>query len=326
MVSYVVKRILGIIPLVLLGLTLTFFIMRLAPGDPTTKYISSEFDPHLQQEMMNKFGLDQPMPVQYWRWLTSFLQGDFGVSFDRAQPVSSVVSKAIGNTLILSSLALGVSLIFGVFLGMLSAVKQYTRLDDLITIGALFLYSMPGFWLGLMLILLFSLVLGWLPAGGMVSVNYEYLSFGQQIWDRILHLILPVLVLAAASTASTMRYMRASMLDILRQDYIRTARAKGLPERIVYAKHAVRNALSPVVTLFGLSIPFLFSGAAIIEIVFAWPGMGRVMLTSIFQRDYPVAIAVTAIVFGMVLAGNLIADILYSVVDPRIRYQTNQTQ
>ncbi len=324
--SYVVKRITGIIPLVFLGLTLTFFIMRLAPGNPTTKYISPEFDPQLQQEMMRKFGLDQPLPVQYWRWLTSFLQGDFGVSFDRAQPVSSVVKKAIGNTLILSSLALGVSLVFGVLLGMLSAVKQYTRFDDLITIGALFLYSMPGFWLGLMLILLFSLVLGWLPAGGMVSVNYEYLGFGQQIWDRIVHLILPVLVLAAASTASTMRYMRASMLDILRQDYIRTAHAKGLPERIVYAKHAVRNALSPVVTLFGLSIPFLFSGAVIIEIVFAWPGMGRVMLTAIFQRDYPVAIAVTAIVFGMVLVGNLIADILYSVVDPRIRYQTNQTQ
>ncbi|HKJ66447.1 MAG TPA: ABC transporter permease, partial [bacterium] len=309
-----VKRIAGIIPLLLLGLTLTFFIMRLAPGDPTTKYVNPEFDPELRQEMMQKFGLDQPLPVQYWRWLTAFLQGDFGVSFDRAQPVSNVVKRAIGNTLILSSLALGVSLLFGVLLGMLSAIKQYTRFDDLITVGALFLYSMPGFWLGLMLILLFSLVLGWLPAGGMKSVNYDYLSLGQQIWDRISHLILPVFVLAAASTASTMRYMRASMLDILRQDYIRTARAKGLPERIVYAKHAVRNALSPVVTLFGLSIPFLFSGAVIIEIVFAWPGMGRVMLTSILQRDYPVAIAVTAIVFAMVLVGNLVADILYSVV------------
>lgn len=320
MTRYVAKRILTAIPMLWLGLTLTFFIMHLAPGDPTDKYVSPNFDPAVQQLMTKKFGLDQPLYVQYWRWLTSFVQGDFGISFDRARPVRSVIGPYLGNTLILSSLALLVSLTAGVFLGIVSAIHRGSPGDDLLTVGSIFLYSIPGFWLGLMLMLFFSSLLGWLPAGGMVSVNYEYLGLGQRILDRLVHLILPVFVLAAASTASTMRYMRGSMLEIIQQDYIRTARAKGLPERTVILKHAARNALSPVITLFGLSIPYIFSGAVIVEIVFSWPGMGRVMLTSIFQRDYPVTIAVTAIIFAMVLLGNLLADVLYGVVDPRVRY------
>ncbi len=319
MVTYVLKRVAGFFPSLILGLTLTFFIMRLAPGDPTTKYISPEFQPEVQQQMTEQFGLNDPLVVQYWKWLTAFLQGDFGVSFDRSQPVSSVIGPAITNTLILTVLALFVSLTSGVFFGMISAIYRNTRIDNALNAAVLFLYSMPGFWLGIILILLFSLVLGWLPAAEMVSMNYEYLGFSQKILDRLQHLILPVGVLAATSMASTMRYMRSSMVDILQQDYIRTARAKGIPERLIYLKHAARNAISPVITLFGLSIPYLFSGAAIIEIVFAWPGMGRVMLTAILQRNYPVAIAVTAIVFVMVLVGNLLADVLYAIVDPRIR-------
>ncbi|MBD3276158.1 MAG: ABC transporter permease subunit [Candidatus Marinimicrobia bacterium] len=319
MLNYIIRRILSTIPLLLLGLTMTFFIMRLAPGDPTTKYINPDFDPEVRQLMLKKFGLDQPLHIQYWRWLTSFIQGDFGVSFDKSRPVVDVIKDAIFNTLILSSLALMVSLLTGVVLGVLSAVRQYSRFDNVMTLVSLFFYSMPGFWLGLMLILLFSMVLGWLPAGEMRSINYEYMNFAARFADRVVHLILPVFVLGIASAASTMRYMRGSMLEIIRQDFIRTARAKGLNERVVTLKHAARNALSPVVTLFGLSIPFLFSGAVIIEIVFAWPGMGRVMLTSIFARDYPVVIAITAIAFIMVMLGNLIADILYAVVDPRVR-------
>ncbi|MBD3274460.1 MAG: ABC transporter permease subunit [Candidatus Marinimicrobia bacterium] len=320
MLNYIIRRIFATIPLLLLGLTMTFFIMRLAPGDPTTKYINPDFDPEVRQLMLKKFGLDQPLHIQYWRWLTSFIQGDFGVSFDKSRPVVEVIRDAIINTLILSSLALVVSLLTGVILGVLSAIRQYSRFDNVMTVASLFFYSMPSFWLGLMLILIFSLVLGWLPAGGMVSVNYEYMNSAAQLGDRVVHLILPVFVLGIASAASTMRYMRGSMLEIIRQDFIRTARAKGLSERVVNLKHATRNALSPVVTLFGLSIPFLFSGAVITEIVFAWPGMGRVMLTSIFARDYPVTIAITAIAFIMVMLGNLIADILYAVVDPRVRF------
>jgi len=320
MFFYIVRRIAVTIPLILLGLTLTFFIMRLAPGDPTTQYINPDFDPAVKALMMKKFGLDKPLPVQYWRWLTSFLQGDFGISFDRSRPVSEVIQGAVGNTLLLSSLALVISLLTGVILGIISAIKQYSKFDNSMTVLSLFLYSMPSFWLGLMLIILFALILGWLPAGGTISINYDYLSPLGQFWDRVKHLILPVFVLGIGSAASTMRYMRGSMLEIIRQDFIRTARAKGLSEKMINLKHATRNAIIPVVTLFGLSIPFLLSGAVITEIVFAWPGMGRVMITSIFQRDYPVTIAVTAIAFTTVMVGNLVADLLYAVVDPRIRY------
>jgi len=322
MLTYVIRRIGVAIPLIWLGLTLTFFIMRLAPGDPTTQYINPDFDPEVKQLMMKKFGLDKPLHIQYWKWLTSFVQGDFGISFDRSRPVADVINDAIYNTLLLNGLALVISLLTGVILGILSAIKQYSRFDDVMTVTSLFFYSMPSFWLGLMLILIFSYLLGWLPTGGMLSVNYEYMNNWQQFWDRVAHLIMPVFVLGLASAASTMRYMRGSMLEIIRQDFIRTARAKGVSERMVNFKHATRNAILPVVTLFGLSIPFIFSGSIITEIVFAWPGMGRVMLTSIFQRDYPVAIAVVAIIYIMVTMGNLIADIMYAAVDPRVRYDS----
>ncbi|MCF7802928.1 MAG: ABC transporter permease [Candidatus Marinimicrobia bacterium] len=320
MLTYVIRRIGVAIPMIWLGLTLTFFIMRLAPGDPTTQYINPDFDPEVKELMLKKFGLDKPLHVQYWRWLTSFVQGDFGISFDRSRPVADVIEDAIYNTLILNGLALMVALLIGVVLGIFSAIKQYSKSDDVMTIVSLFFYSMPRFWLGLMLILIFSYVLGWLPTGGMTSINYEYMSAWGQFWDRVVHLILPVFVLGVASAASTMRYMRGSMLETIRQDFIRTARAKGLSERVVNFKHATRNAILPVVTLFGLSIPFIFSGSIITEIVFAWPGMGRVMLTAIFARDYPVAIAVVAIIYIMVTLGNLLADILYAAVDPRVRY------
>lgn len=320
MISYILRRIGVTIPLIFLGLTLTFFIIRLAPGDPTTKYINPDFDPEVKALMLKKFGLDKPLHVQYWRWLTHFVQGDFGISFDRSQPVVDVIKDAVGNTLILASLALIVSLLTGVILGILSAIRQYSKFDNVMTVTSLFFYSMPSFWLGLMLILIFALLFHILPAGGMVSINYEYLSPAGQLWDRVQHLILPVFVLGIASAASTMRYMRGSMLEIIRQDFIRTARAKGLNERKVMMKHATRNAILPVVTLLGLSIPFLVSGSVITEIVFAWPGMGRATINAIFARDYPVVIATTAIAFTMVMLGNLVADILYAVVDPRVRY------
>jgi len=320
MFSYILRRIGVTIPLIFLGLTLTFFIIRLAPGDPTTKYINPDFDPEVKALMLKKFGLDKPLHVQYWRWITQFVQGDFGVSFDRSQPVVDVIKYAVGNTMILAALALLVSLLTGVILGILSAIKQYSRFDNAMTISSLFFYSMPSFWLGLMLILIFALLLHWLPAGGMVSINYDYLSSAGQFWDRVVHIILPVFVLGIASAASTMRYMRGSMLEIIRQDFIRTARAKGVSERWVMLKHATRNAILPVVTLFGLSIPFLVSGSVITEIVFAWPGMGRATINAIFARDYPVVIATTAIAFTMVMIGNLVADILYAVVDPRVKY------
>jgi len=325
MIRYILRRFAIAIPLLWIGITLMFFLIQLAPGDPTTRYVSPRFSPEVRELMRDRFGLDQPVHVRYWNWLSSFVQGDFGRSFDRGRPVSAVIGDAIGNTLILTGLSLFVSLITGVILGILSAMKRHSVFDRVMSILALFFYSIPGFWLGLMLILIFALQLGWLPAGGVVSVNHSYLPPGNQILDRVVHLILPVFVLGVTSAAVTMRYMRGSMLEILQQDFIRTAIAKGLSERIVYLKHAARNALGPVISLFGLSIPFLFSGAVIIEIVFAWPGMGRIMVNAVLARDYPVAIATTAIAFALVILGNLISDILYAVADPRIRYGNQQS-
>lgn len=320
MIQYILRRILAAIPMLWLGVTLTFFIMRLAPGDATTRYVNPHFPPEVKQTMVERFGLDEPIHVQYWDWLTAFVQGDFGISFTRSQPVSEVILNAMGNTLVLTGLSLMVAMIVGVSLGIVSAVKRHTFLDRSLSGLALFFYSMPGFWLALMLILLFALKLGWLPSGGVVSVNHELLTPPGWFWDRVVHLILPVFVLGVTSAATVMRYMRGSMTDILQQDFIRTARAKGLSERLVILRHAARNALGPVITLFGLSIPFLFSGAVIIEIVFSWPGMGRIMVESVLQRDYPVAIATAAIAFALVILGNLLSDVLYAIADPRVRY------
>jgi peptide/nickel transport system permease protein len=217
--------------------------------------------------------------------------------------------------------ALVLDLVLGVIIGVISAVRQYTWVDNTITVGALFIYSMPGFWLGLMLIILFSLKLGWLPASQMESVDAEYLPLLERWVDRARHLVLPVFVLGIASAASVARYMRGSLLEVIRQDYIRTARAKGLPESKVIFKHALSNAMIPVITLLGLYLPFLMSGAVVTETIFAWPGMGRLTVGAIFARDYPIVMAANLIAGVMVVAGNLLADILYGIVDPRIRYE-----
>jgi peptide/nickel transport system permease protein len=210
-------------------------------------------------------------------------------------------------------------------IGIYQAVRQYSAGDNILTVVALFFYSMPSFWFALMLILIFSLKAsqwGWpvvFPASQMTSVGYEFMSMGEQIRDRLMHMILPAIALGIGSAAAVARYMRGSMLEVVRQDYIRTARAKGLSERKVVFKHALRNALLPIITLLGLTLPYLFGGSVLIETIFAWPGMGRLIVDSIFQRDYPLVMATSFVIAVMVVAGNLLADILYAVVDPRIR-------
>jgi peptide/nickel transport system permease protein len=213
-----------------------------------------------------------------------------------------------------------------VLIGVLQAVKQYSIFDSTSSVVSLFFYSMPSFWLALMLMLVFSLKAhqwGWpiaLPPTGITSVDYEFMGFGEKIWDRISHLILPVGTLTLALAAGVARYTRGAMLEVVRQDFIRTARAKGLPERTVIMKHALRNSMLPVITLLGLYLPFLFSGAVFVEVIFAWPGMGRVIVDAIFQRDYPLVMATSFVFAVIVVLGNLIADVLYAVADPRIRY------
>jgi peptide/nickel transport system permease protein len=319
MVAYVLKRVFTAIPLILGLLTITFFIIHLAPGDPTALYLTPEIDPRLSEQLRDKFGLNDPIYIQYFKWLWSVVRGDFGVSLSMHRPVVEIILAAIPNTLLLTLFALIFDVVTGVLVGTICAIRQGTKLDYGLTLGSLLVYSVPEFWLGLMLVLIFSLVLGILPSSQMHSIDAEFLSPLGYVWDTVKHLIMPVFVLGIANAASTARYMRGSLLEVIRQDYIRTARAKGLDEKKVIFKHAMRNALLPIVTIFGLSLPFLFSGAVVVETIFAWPGMGRITVDAIFARDYPLIIANTFVVGTMVILGNLIADLLYAVVDPRVR-------
>ena len=320
MTTYIARRILQAIPLLVGILTILFFLVHLAPGDPTTIYLHSDVDPDVTELMRKSLGLDRPLHVQYLKWMGSFLKGDFGYSYGLHRPVIDVIKDSFWNTALLSFAAIVVIFALGIVVGIVSAVRQYSVADNVLTILTFFFYSMPGFWFGLMLLLIFSYKLGWLPASLAASLNYDDLSWAGRVGDRLAHLVLPALALGLGGAAGVARYTRGSLLEVIRQDYIRTARSKGLSEGAVILKHALRNALITVVTLFGLYLPILFSGAVLIETIFAWPGMGRVIVTAIFQRDYPLIMANTFIFAATVVAGNLIADIAYCFVDPRIRY------
>ena len=325
---YLIRRLLGAIPLVVGIATIIFFVLSLAPGDPVSIYTAPNVSSEVLEQMRQNMGLDQPVHVRYVRWMGSMIQGDFGVSFARNQPVREIVQQILPNTLILSLSAITLAFLTGILIGVFQAVRQNSLIDNSLSVVALFFYSMPSFWLALMLILIFSLtarnVWDWpfyFPASGMTSVGHEFMSPLEQVGDRLRHLALPSISLALVLAAGIARYMRGSLLEVIRQDYVRTARAKGLPERTVIFKHALRNALIPVVTLLGLYLPFLFSGTVFIETVFAWPGMGKLVVDAIGQRDYPVVMAGAFIFAVMVIIGNLVADLLYSVIDPRIRYE-----
>ncbi len=322
MIAYFGKRLLQAVPILLGASTIIFFLMHAAPGDPTSIYLGNpNIDPRVIEQMRVNLGLDQPVHIQYVKWISSFLQGDFGYSFSQKRPISDILEDTIPNTLILSGVALVIIFALGVLIGTLQAVRQYSWGDNLATALAFFFYSMPSFWFGLMLILLFAYKLQWLPASQMTSVNHDFMSGTGQLVDRLKHLLLPATALGVGGAASVARYMRSGMLEQVRQDYVRTARAKGLSEGKVIFKHAMRNALIPIVTLLGLFLPFLMAGSVLIETVFAWPGMGRTIVTAIFQRDYPVVLATAFVISVMVILGNLIADMLYSIVDPRIRVE-----
>jgi peptide/nickel transport system permease protein len=320
MVSYLLRRFLLAIPILIGVSTIVFIVLHLAPGDPTQIYLNPDIDQELQNQIRNNLGLDQPLHIQYLRWLGSFLTGDFGYSLTQHRPVSDILRSALPHTLVLSLASLLIIFGLGIFTGTISAVRRHGVTDHLTTTLTLLFYSVPTFWLALMFILLFSELLPVLPSAQAMSINYESLSLWGRMGDRVRHLILPSLALGLSGAAGIARFARGSMLESLSQDYIRTARAKGLPERVVIYKHALRNALIPVVTLLGLYLPFLFSGAVLVETVFSWPGMGRVIVTAILQRDYPVVMANTFLFGVMVILGNLLADVLYCLVDPRIRY------
>ncbi len=324
MLKYTIKRLLLSVPLILGIITATFFMSHLAPGDPMDMYLEprrqSQMDPQVIELLRIKYGLDQPVHVQYVTWIKNFAQGDLGESFRYRRPVKDLLVEAVPYTLQLTFLAIILDALVGISLGIISAVKQYTKLDKAVTVGSLVVYAIPSFWLALMLIMVFSVNLGWFPTSQTRSMNYDDLSAMGRILDRMWHLVLPVSIMGLAGAAGTARYMRSRLLEVLNEDYIMAARARGFRERTVIVKHALRNALIPIVTIYGMSLPFLLGGAAIIETIFAWPGMGRMTVSAVGGRDYPIIMATVTIAAILTVLGNLLADITYAAVDPRVSY------
>lgn len=301
-------------------LTAVFFTVHLSPGDPSNMFFQPGISPQARELIKQAYGLDQPIFIQYTRWLTSFVQGDFGVSITQNRPVLALIGEALPRTVALGGLALLIDFFLGISIGILAAIRKDRLFDRLTTVGSFLLYSIPGFWLALMMILLFSCLLPLFPPAHMHSPGYRMMSSAGQTWDFLRHLILPALVLGISGAAVTNRFMRQSMIETLDQPFIRTAVAKGLPSRKVILAHALPNAIFPIITLFGMSLPFLVSGSLIIEVIFAWPGMGRLTYTAMMTRDYPLIIGTTFVAAVMVIAGNLLADTLYAIMDPRIRH------
>lgn len=323
MLEYIVRRLLFMIPL-LLGITIiTFVIVHLSPGGPADMLtgLSPKVSAEAKARLHSLYGLDKPFHVQYWLWLSRLVRFDFGRSFKDGRLVIIKILERLPATLLLNVLSLLLIFFIALPIGIISAVRQDSFFDKGMTVFVFLGFSVPAFWLALLLMVLFGVVLGWLPISGMHSVNFPYFSFWGKLWDIIKHLILPVFVSAFGGLAYLSRYSRTSMLEVLRQDYIRTARAKGLSEKKVIYRHALRNALIPIVTLLGLSLPALIGGGFIFETIFAWPGMGRLGYQAIMARDYPVIMGVGVIAALLTLLGNLIADITYAFIDPRIRYR-----
>ena len=305
----------------LLGISLlTFLVMHLAPGDFLSQM---ETNPLISADtiasMRERFGLDKPWPVQYVLWLKNiFLKADFGESFSRHQPVFQVLAPAAGNSLVLALAAALVTWLVALPLGVLAAVKRNTWVDRLASLVAVVGISVPEVFLAL-LVLFMAARTGWFPLGGMVSLDHDSLSWSGKVVDRLHHLILPALVLATVPLASRMRQMRASLLEVLRADYVTTARAKGLSESQVVLKHAVRNALNPLVTLFGYTLGGLLSGAFLVEVILSWPGLGRVTIDALLTRDLYLIMGSVLMASSVLVLGNLVADLLLLVVDPRLR-------
>ncbi|HVZ81305.1 MAG TPA: ABC transporter permease [bacterium] len=321
--NYLLRRLLVMVPMVLGISILTFAILQLSPGDPASLSVSlnSKIDPGYITKLRASYGLDQPVYVQYGHWLQGMLTLNFGNSFMDGRPVSTVIAERLPATLLLSGLSEVLLFLVAVPLGVMAAYYRGSWLDRFLTLFSFAGFAMPTFWLALMLMLIFGVHLGWLPVSGMTSVGSEYLPWYGRIGDLALHLILPLVVTTYGGLASVSRYARTSMLEVIRQDYIRTARAKGLSEFQVVFKHALPNALIPIITLLGLSLPALIGGSFIIETIFAWPGMGRLGFEAIMSRNYTLVMGIGTISAILTLLGNLLADIGYALADPRVRYE-----
>ncbi|MGH7811126.1 MAG: ABC transporter permease [Candidatus Binatia bacterium] len=323
MLIYVLRRLLQAVPLLLVISALIFTLLYLMPGDPLYRML--EGIPNLRaqdyERLRRLYGFDDPVYVQYGKWLWQLIQLNPGYSREYGQPVFDIIGPALKNTLVLTVAAVVIGKVIAVGLGIFSAVRQYSLGDYILTATTFIAYSVPAFWLGLMLIIAFSVKLGWLPTSGIVNSELTPGSWEATL-DWLKHLILPVAVLAISEIIQVQRFMRSSLLEVLRQDYLTTARAKGLSERVVIGRHALKNALIPVVTIIAVTMPRVVGGSTVVETVFAYPGMGRLLYTSIMGNDYVVAMTVVMIIAITVVFFNLLADVLYGWLDPRIRYQS----
>jgi peptide/nickel transport system permease protein len=317
MTTYILRRVLQVIPIMFLLSVFLFGVVRLMPGGPLAQ---AERNPNVTPEQLAalrvRLGLDQPLPVQYVKWMRAFvLEGDWGYSIKFRRPVAEMIWERVPATLILFGAGFIVMLFFAIPIGVYSAIKPYSVFDNIITTFSFAGQSVPVYWLGLVLIVVFYLNVQLFPAGGMYTIGKE-----GDILDLLWHLVLPIAAMSFSWIAWYSRFLRSSMRDTLNEDYIRTARAKGLSLRTVHFRHALRNALLPLVTLIALDLPTVFGGAVFIETIFAWPGMGRLFWDAAKGRDYPILLAVMMIYAALTLLFNLIADIVYGFLDPRIRY------
>lgn len=317
MLRFLIRRLIFSVPLLAGVSIIAFGLMHLAPGGPLAVYT---LNPTIQAQDIDRIksalGLDQPLHIQYLKWAYGMFTGTWGTTFFGGRPVLDVILERVPATVVLMGSSLALAIVIGVAIGMLGAVRRYSVFDYLATTGALFALSFPTFWFGLMAIYLFAVELRWLPSGGMFELGNE----GDPI-DLLRHLAMPTLVLGLVLVATWSRYARSSFLEVIHQDYIRTARAKGLSERAVLMGHAFPNAVVPLIALFGIQLPTLFSGALVAETIFAWPGMGRLFVDSLTMKEYPVLMGMMMFTAVLVILGNLLADIGIALVDPRVRLE-----
>jgi peptide/nickel transport system permease protein/oligopeptide transport system permease protein len=306
MLSYIARRLLAAIPVLLVVTFAAFLLLKLTPGDPAMMMLGQEATPETIAALRQELGLDRPLPEQYARFLAGAVRGDLGQSYDTQRPVREEISRALPATAQLAAAAMALSLLIGIPIGIVTAVKHNSGFDHVVRILLLLLVSIPTFWLGLMILYVFAVRLGLFPAFGSGTAQ---------------HLVLPAITLSSFSLAIIVRMTRSSLLEVVRSDYVRTARAKGLAEGRVIMGHALKNAMIPVTTVIGLQFGTLLTGAALTETVFAWPGLGQMLVTAVFARDYPLIQAGVLLIAVIFIGVNLVVDLLYSVMDPRIRYQ-----
>ncbi len=319
MLPYILRRLAQSLLILLLVSFVGFAITLSAPGNALQTFIDPNVSVTDLRAAEARLGLDQPVPVQYVHWMGQVLSGNLGYSIRTGRPVGAFIASRLGPTFTLMGTAFAITLALALWLGVLTAARPYSLLDYGVTGAAFAGISIPSFFSAMVLIYLFALQLGWLPTSGLLSYGQTYRGWAM-VADRLRHLVLPVLVLVLTGTAELVRHVRGAVMEALQQDYVRTAKSKGLAWRAVLNKHALRNSLLPVITLVGVALPRLLAGSVVVEVVFAWPGMGQLLVQSVFARDYPVALAINLIGAVLVLLGSLLADLLYAAVDPRVRY------